>query len=155
MLAAFLTADEANSVRGCLSLSVEHVTLFWRRRPMPNYNAQNPPYSIFPGDVALAFNSEAPGAGQASQQFALPSYAGFPENGRTVRWQTIYGTAPSAVSIVLQTAMTDTDAQYATIDTSAATAGEARTVTGVRGNFVRAKVSSITGGSGVTVQVLG
>ena len=43
---------------------------------MPNYNAQTPPYSIFPGDVALAFNSEAPGAGQASQQFALPSYAG-------------------------------------------------------------------------------
>lgn len=28
---------------------------------MPNYNAQVPPYSIFPGDVALAFNSEEPG----------------------------------------------------------------------------------------------
>jgi hypothetical protein len=25
---------------------------------MPNYNTQAPPYSIFPGDVALAFNSE-------------------------------------------------------------------------------------------------
>ena len=45
---------------------------------MPNYNTQNPPYSIFPGDVAFAFNSEAPAAGQASQQFALPSYAGLP-----------------------------------------------------------------------------
>jgi hypothetical protein len=111
------------------------------------------PYSIFPGDVALAFNSEAPAAGQASQQFALPSYAGFPENGRTIRWQTIYGTSPSAVSIVLQTAMSDSEAQYTTIDTSSATAGEA--VTGVRGNFVRAKVSSITGGSGVIVQILG
>jgi hypothetical protein len=121
---------------------------------MPNYNAQNPPYSVFPGDVALAFNSESPAAGQASQQFALPSYSGFPENGRTVRWQTIYGSAPSAVSVVLQTAMNDVDAQYATIDTSTATAGEARTVTGVRANFIRAKVSSITGGSGVTVQVL-
>jgi len=122
---------------------------------MPNYNAQVPPYSIFPGDVALAFNSEAPSAGQASQQFALPSYAGLPENGRTIRWQTIFGSAPSAVSIVLQTAMTDSDAQYTTIDTSSATAGEARTVTGVRANFVRAKVSSITGGSGVIVQILG
>ncbi|HXQ24922.1 MAG TPA: hypothetical protein VN822_00800 [Candidatus Acidoferrales bacterium] len=122
---------------------------------MPNYNAQVPPYSIFPGDVALAFNSEAPSAGQASQQFALPSYAGFPENGRTIRWQTIFGTAPSAVSIVLQTAMTDSDTQYTTIDTSAATAGEARTVTNVRANFVRAKVSSITGGSGIIVQILG
>jgi hypothetical protein len=122
---------------------------------MPNYNAQVPPYSIFPGDVALAFNSEAPGAGQASQQFAMPSYAGFPENGRSVRWQTIFGTAPSAISVVLQTAMTDADAQYSTIDTSTATAGEARTVTGVHANFVRAKISSITGGAGITVQVLG
>jgi hypothetical protein len=122
---------------------------------MPNYNAQVPPYAIFPGDVAVAFNSEAPAAGQASQQFALPSYAGFPENGRTIRWQTIFGTAPSAVSIVLQTAMVDSDTQYSTIDTSTATVGEARTVTGVRGNFVRAKVSSITGGSSVLVQILG
>jgi len=121
---------------------------------MPNYNAQVPPYSIFPGDVALAFNSEAPSAGQASQQFALPNYAGFPENGRAIRWQTIFGTAPSAVSVALQTAMVDSDAEYTTIDTSTATAGEARTVTGVRANFVRAKVTSITGGSGVVVQVL-
>lgn len=122
---------------------------------MPNYNAQVPPYSIFPGDVAFAFNTEAPAAGQASQQFALPSYAGFPENGRTIRWQTAFGAAPSAVSIVLQSALIDSDVQYATIDTSSATAGEARAVAGVRGNFLRAKVSSITGGSGVTVQVLG
>ncbi len=122
---------------------------------MPNYNTQVPPYSIFPSDVALAFNSEALAAGQASQQFALPSYAGFPEDGRTIRWQTIFGTSPSAVSVVLQTAMIDADAQYATIDTSTVTTGEARSVSGVRANFVRAKVSSITGGSGVTVQVLG
>ncbi|HYL46576.1 MAG TPA: hypothetical protein VEU52_06095 [Candidatus Limnocylindrales bacterium] len=122
---------------------------------MPNYNAQVPPYSIFPGDVALAFNSESPAAGQSSQQFALPSYAGFPENGRTVRWQTVFGTSPTSVNIVLQTAMSDSDAQYTTIDTSNATGGEARTVTGVRGNFLRAKVSAISGGSGLTVQVLG
>jgi hypothetical protein len=122
---------------------------------MPNYNAQVPPYSIFPGDVGLAFNTESPTAGQSSQQFALPSYAGFPENGRTIRWQTLYGTAPSAVNVVLQAAMNDADAQYATIDTSSATSGEARTITGVRGNFIRAKLSSITGGAGVTVQVLG
>lgn len=122
---------------------------------MPNYNAQNPPNSIYPGDVAFAFNAEAPAAGQASQQFALPSYSGFPENGRTIRWQTIFGTAPTSVSVVLQTAMVDADTQYATVDTSTATTGEARTVTGVRGNFVRAKVGAITGGSGVTVQLLG
>jgi len=122
---------------------------------VPNYNAQNPPNSVYPGDVAVAFNAEAPAAGQASQQFALPSYSGFPENGRTVRWQTIYGTAPTSVSVVLQTAMVDADTQYTTVDTSTATTGEARTVAGVRGKFIRAKVSAITGGSGVTVQVLG
>jgi hypothetical protein len=122
---------------------------------MPNYNAQVPPYSIFPGDVALAFNNESPAAGQASQQFALPSYAGFPENGRTIRWQTIYGTSPSAVNVALETAMVDSNSEYTPIDSSSATAGEARTVTGVRANFVRVAVTSITGGSGVTVQVMG
>jgi len=122
---------------------------------VPNYNAQNPPNSVYSGDVVFAFNAEAPVAGQASQQFALPSYAGFPENGRTIRWQTMFGTAPTSVSVVLQTAMIDSDAQYATVDTSTATTGEARTVAGVRGNFIRAKVSAMTGGSGVTVQLLG
>jgi hypothetical protein len=80
---------------------------------MPNFNTQVPPYSIFPGDVALAFNNESPAAGQASQQFALPSYAGFRENGRKMRWQISFVTAPSAVSVQLQTAMNDMDAQYA------------------------------------------
>lgn len=122
---------------------------------MPNYNAQHPPNSVYPGDVVFAFNTEAPAAGQASQQFALPSYSGFPENGRTIRWQTIFGTAPTSVSVVLQTAMIDSDAQYTTVDTSTATTGEARTASGVRGNFIRVKVSAITGGSGVSVQLLG
>jgi hypothetical protein len=64
---------------------------------MPNDNAQNPPYWIFPGDVALAFNNEASAAGQASQQFALPSFAGFPENGRAIRWQVSFATTLTAV----------------------------------------------------------
>ena len=51
--------------------------------------------------------------------------------------------------------MIDADAQYSTIDTSTVTAGEARSVSGVRANFLRAKITSITGGSGITVQVLG
>ena len=127
---------------------------------MPNYNTQVPPYSIFPGDVALAFNAEAPAAGQASQQFALPSYAGFPENGRTIRWQISFATAPTSVNIQLQTAINDVDAQYA-VPTGAAkmsstlTAGDNLVSTGIRANFVRAKVIAISGGTGVTVQILG
>ena len=127
---------------------------------MPNYNTQVPPYSIFPGDVALAFNNESPAAGQASQQFALPTYSGFPENGRTIRWQISFATAPSAVSVQLQTARNNVDAQYAvptgpTNQSSASATGDNLVATGVRANFVRAKVVSITGGSGVTVQILG
>jgi len=94
---------------------------------MPNYNTQVRPYSIFPGDVALAFNAEAPAAGQASQQFALPSYAGFPENGRTIRWQISFATAPTSVNIQLQTAINDVDAQYAVL-TGAANMSSALTV---------------------------
>ena len=121
---------------------------------MPNYNFQNPPFTIFPGDVALAFNAEAPSAGQASQQFALPDYSGRGDQGRSVRWQTIFGSAPSAISVTLQAALDDVDAHYQTIDTSTNTAGEARTVTAVNAKFVRAKITSITGGSGITIQVL-
>jgi hypothetical protein len=120
---------------------------------MPNYNTQVPPYSIFPGDVALAFNAEAPAAGQASQQLALPSYAGFPENGRAIRWQISFATAPTSVNIQLQTAINDVDAQYA-VPTGAAnmsstlTAGDNLVATGVRANFVRAKVIAISRGHG-------
>lgn len=121
---------------------------------MPIYNTQIPPYAIFSGDVALGFNAESPSAGQASQQFALPDYSGRGDQGRTVRWQTIFGSAPSAISITLQAAIDDVDAHYQTIDTSTNTAGEARTVTAVNAKFLRAKLTSITGGSGVTVQIL-
>jgi len=121
---------------------------------MPNYNTQNPPYAIFPGDLALAFNAESPAAGQASQQFSLPVYSGRGEQGRTVRWQTLYGTAPSAINIALQVALEDVDAQYQTIDSSTNTAGESRSVSGVNAPFIRAKVVSITGGSAVTVQLV-
>jgi len=110
--------------------------------------------------VALAFNNEAPAAGQASQQFALPSYAEFPENGRVIWWQISFATAPTAENIQLPTAINDVDAQYAmptgaTNMNSTLTGGNNLVATGVRANFVRAKVVSITGRSGVTVQILG
>jgi hypothetical protein len=104
--------------------------------------------------VALAFNNEAPTAGQASQQFALPSYAEFPENGRVIQWQISLAKAPIAVNIQLPTAINDVDAQYAT-PTGATNRGDNLVATGARATFVRAKVVSITGWSGVTVQILG
>jgi hypothetical protein len=122
---------------------------------MPNYQNVTPPYSLFPGDVGFSWNNEAfPSANTAGTQFALPSYAGRADTGTTIRWQTIFGTAPTAVNIVLQTAMADVDAEYQTIDTSTATAGEARTVSSVQGKFIRTKVVSSTGGAGLTAKVM-
>ena len=122
---------------------------------MPSYQNVLPPISLSPGDVGFSFNNEAfPGSAQAGSQFAIPSYAGQPDSGTAVRWQTIFGGAPTAVSLVLQGAMADVDAEYQTIDTSVATTGEARTVSGVQAKFLRVKFNSSTGGSGLTAKLL-
>jgi hypothetical protein len=137
---------------------------------MPIYQNSTPPYALSSGDVGFSFNNEAfPAANTAGSQFALPSYTGIADGGTAVRWQTIFGTAPSAVSIVLQAAINDVDAEYQTIDTTSAAAGEGRsipnnnTVSGavlnpatgvVQARFLRAKVISSTGGSGLTVKIL-
>src|SRR6202795_4507439 len=98
---------------------------------MPAYSNSTPPLSLFPGDVGFSFNAEAfPSNGKAGAQFATPEPAGLPDQGHTLRWQTILGTAPTAITIVLQGAAADVDSEYFTIDTSTATAGEARTVLG-------------------------
>jgi len=109
-----------------------------------------------PGDVGFSFNNETfPGSAQAGSQFAIPAYAGRNDSGTAVRWQLIYGTAPTAVSLVLQAAMADVDAEYQTIDTAAGTTtGEARTVTGVQAKFLRIKFISSTGGAGLTAKLL-
>lgn len=122
---------------------------------MPAYNNAVPPLSLFPGDVGFSFNAETfPSSGTAGSQFAIPEPAGLPDQGHTVRWQTIFGTAPSAINIILQGAAADVDAEYATIDTSTATAGEARTVVGVRARFLRVKLVSSTGGASLTAKIL-
>jgi len=122
---------------------------------MPSYQNVTPPISLMPGDVGFSFNNEAfPGSATAGSQFAIPSYAGQPDTGTAVRWQTLFGTAPTAVSIVLQGAMADVDAEYQTIDTTTATTGEARTVTGVQAKFLRIKFNSSTGGAGLTAKLL-
>jgi hypothetical protein len=122
---------------------------------MPTYQNVLPPISLSPGDVGFSFNNEAfPGGATSGSQFALPSYAGQPDVGTAVRWQTIFGTNPTAVSIVLQGAMADVDAEYQQIDASNAVTGEARTVTGVQARFLRIRFVSSTGGSGLTAKLL-
>jgi hypothetical protein len=123
---------------------------------MPNYQNVTPPSSLAPGDVGFSFNNEAfPGSAQAGSQFALVTAGGYaPEAGYTVRWQTLFGSAPTAVSIILQSAIADVDAEYQQIDATSNTAGEARTVTGVQAKFLRIKFVSSTGGSGLTAKML-
>ena len=122
---------------------------------MPTYQNALPPISLSSGDVGFSFNNEAfPGANTAGSQFALPSYTGLPDGGTSVRWQTIYGTNPTAVNIVLQAAMNDVDAEYQTVDTTTATTGEGRTVASVQAKFLRIKFVSSTGGSGLTAKIL-
>src|SRR5258708_17438283 len=112
---------------------------------MPSYQNITPPLSLMPGDVGFSFNNESfPGSAQAGSQFALPSYAGRPDTGTAVRWQTIFGTAPTAVNMVLQGAMADVDAEYQTFDTTTATTGQARTSTDVHVNFMRNRFPSST-----------
>lgn len=123
---------------------------------MPAYQNSTPPNSLFAGDIGFSFNNETfPGSATAGSQFALGKPGGYaPETGYTVRWQTVFGGAPSAVNLSLQAAINDVDAEYQNIDSSTATAGEARTVTGVQGNFLRIKLNSSTGGSGLTAKLV-
>jgi hypothetical protein len=122
---------------------------------MPAYSNTTPPLSLFPGDVGFSFNAEAfPANGTAGAQFAIPEPSGVPDQGHTVRWQTIFGTAPSAINITLQGAAADVNSEYFAIDTSTATAGEARTVIGVRARFLRTIVNSSTGGATLTAKIL-
>ena len=122
---------------------------------MPVYQNTLPPISLFSGDVGFSFNNEAfPGAATSGSQFALPSYTGLPDSGTAVRWQTVFGTAPTAVNIILQAAINDVDAEYQTIDTTTTIAGEARTVANVQARFLRVRFVSSTGGTGLTAKVL-
>jgi hypothetical protein len=80
---------------------------------MPSYQNAVPPSWLSPGDVGFSFNNETfPGSAQAGSQFAIPSYAGQPDTWTAVPWQTIFGTAPTAVSLILQGAMADVDTEY-------------------------------------------
>ena len=122
---------------------------------MPVYQNALPPTSLFSGDIGFSFNNESfPGSATSGSQFALQSFTGVPDTGTTVRWQTVFGTAPSAVNMVLQAAINDVDAESQTIDTTTAAAGEGRTVANVQARFLRIRFVSSTGGSGLTAKIL-
>lgn len=121
---------------------------------MPNFNAQKPPYAIYPGDVVYPFNAESPTAPQASQQYAVAgAYDGAAGGPSELRLDISYASAPTAVSVEIQSAVDDADGDYFTEYTSTNTAGESVKLTGFRGRFVRVLVSSQTGGGAITVRL--
>ena len=121
---------------------------------MPNYGAQNPPYAVYPGDVVYPFNDETPAGGQASQQYAIAgAYDGAAGGPSVVRLDISYASAPSAVSVEIQSAVDDADANYFPEYTSTNTAGESVKLTNFRGRFVRVKLASQNGGGAVTVRL--
>lgn len=124
---------------------------------MPNYNSQNPPYAIYPGDTGYAFNSENPTAPQASQQFAVGNvYENYPAS-LSIELSFPGGT-PSSFQFNIEEATTDADADYVQIagpaqltQTNLNSSNVARLdITNVKGRFVRVKKVSQTGGGACT-----
>src|SRR5258708_23798962 len=114
---------------------------------MPVYQNTTPPLSLSSGDVGFSFNNEAfPGGATSGTQFALPSFTGIADSRTADRWQTIFGTAPTAVSIILQGAMSDVDSEYQQIDATSLTTVEARAVARVVAKFLRIGFVSSTCG---------
>jgi hypothetical protein len=83
----------------------------------------------------------------ASQAFAVPRSPGADANGRTIAWQTSFGTAPSAITVAVQISNSNIDGEYATMDTSISTSGEIRYLSGFDASFVRFLVSGLSGSS--------
>ncbi|HVB35375.1 MAG TPA: hypothetical protein VNJ52_13525 [Patescibacteria group bacterium] len=122
---------------------------------MPNYNAQDPPNSIYPGVAIYLFDAETPTPPQASQQVALAgAYDGAAGTPQDVRVDITYASAPSAVSVEVQTSIDDADANYVTEYTSSNTAGESVKLSALKARFLRVKLSSQTGGGAITAEVL-
>lgn len=79
--------------------------------------------------------------------FALPWTK---NNNYNLTWVSRFATAPGAVSLQLQGALNDVDAQYAVLDTSTAIAGEMKHVAGLNIRFVRVRQVSRTGADAYT-----
>lgn len=104
-------------------------------QPMPAMSAGIPVNSFTNAAIVDSTNGVA---------FALPS-----ANANTLTWQISYGVAPGAINIVLQTSQ-DNSAWF-TVDTTTAVSGEIRNYGPTSALFVRARIVSHAGGSGLTV----
>lgn len=91
----------------------------------------------------------ASGAGATGRAFGMFSMSGLASNSRDVGWSVDTPSAPSTFTAVLQSSMTNNDADFVTIDTTTAIGD--RTVLGVRAIYLRGKVTAVSGGTNPTV----
>ena len=119
-------------------------------------------FALTHADVATDSSSAAAGAADVpvpevaeamtnstGLQLTMQPASGLPNNSRDLLWDIETPSAPSSFSAALQVSETDVDGDYTTIDT--ATAVGSRQVAGVRANFIRIKITAVSGGSSPTV----
>jgi hypothetical protein len=98
------------------------------------------------GQVVTSIDDNSGGAGTNGTSYAIPA-----QDTSAITWTVKFATAPSAVSIILQGSLNNSD--WYTLDTSTSTAGEIRVVA-TSAVFIRARISSKTGGGNTTVQIV-
>lgn len=111
-----------------------------------NVGGQGNPGSSGPPTIQQETQETIPAAGTAGQRFAVcqPATALDPGS-RTVTYETEFDVAPDALSVSLQGAMRDVDAEYVTLDTDTDHAlVNTKVVTGVRELFLRLILNSLT-----------
>lgn len=112
-------------------------------------------YTIEPGVPLKLLDALTATADTKGTSYAVPIRApGYGALGRVITWQTLPTNGPSAISLQLQGAMNDTDAEYSVIDSSTLTTGETKVVTVTNYRFIRARQVSRSGGTDVTVQIV-
>jgi len=87
-----------------------------------------------------------------SSAYGIPSKAF--ARGRLITWQSVMNVNPDAISLQLQGAINDVEAEYAVLDTSTSVTGEMRHVGPVNLRFLRVRQVSRTAGTSVTVTVM-
>jgi hypothetical protein len=103
------------------------------------------------GAVTKLLDALTSTADTKSATFAIPPSV--TDLGRAVTWQSIPVVNPDAISLQLQGAMNNVDAEFAVLDTSTVVGGEMKTVAIVNLRFLRVRQVSRTNGTSITVQV--
>lgn len=109
---------------------------------------------ISPGVPVKLFDNDSTASPVNSISYSIQTKSGAISAARPVAWRVAFAVAPSSVSIQLQGAFNDVDTEYAQLDICNNVNGELRTVSSVLCRYIRARVVTRSGGSGVTIEVM-